>query len=187
MKTKFISSLLCSLVLLAGCSADRTSEQATQSNASNTAPPAPSSTNSEQTVSRSSAEVVKVSAPAVEISAGGASEATIEIQVANGFHVNANPPTFQYLKATEVELQPANNITPGKPAYPKPVTKKFSFEQQPLAVYEGTTQIKIPLRAGANAQKVPTNLSGRLRVQACDDSKCYPPGVVDFSLPVTIR
>ncbi|OLE51993.1 MAG: hypothetical protein AUG51_20015 [Acidobacteria bacterium 13_1_20CM_3_53_8] len=187
MKIKFTASLLCSLVLLAACAANRTSEQATQSNASNAAQPAASSANSQRTVNRSSAEVVKVNATAVEINAGGAGEASIDIEVASGFHVNANPPTFSYLKATEVEIEPANNITPGKPVYPKPVTKKFSFEQQPLAVYEGTTRIKIPLRAGANAQKIPTTLTGRLRVQACDDSKCYPPGAVDFSLPVTVK
>lgn len=184
MRTKLIAILLCSPLLFSACATNRNGEQATQSNSSNAVPQI---SGAEQTVSRSSAEVVKVNAHVVDINAGGSGEATVEIQVANGFHVNANPPTFPYLKATEVEIQAANNVTPGKPVYPKAVTKKFSFEEQPLAIYEGTAQIKIPLRAAANAQKIPTTLTGRLRVQACDDSKCYPPGSIDFSLPVTVR
>lgn len=184
MRTKLIAFLLCSLALFSACAANRSGERATQSNSSNSAP---SASSSEQTVSRSSAEVVRVNAPGVDINAGGSGEAAIEIQVASGFHINANPPNPSYLKATEVEIQAANNVTPGKPVYPKAVIKKFSFEEQPLSVYEGTAQIKIPLRAAANAQKIPTTLTGRLRVQACDDSKCYPPGSIDFSLPVTVR
>ncbi len=184
MKLKLTALLLCSLVLFSACAANRGGEQATQSNSSNAAP---SASSAERTVSRSSAEVVKVNAPAVDINAGGSGEATVEVQVASGFHINANPPNPSYLKATEVEIQAANNVTAGKPVYPNPVSKKFSFEEQPVSVYEGTAQIKIPLRAAANAQKIPTTLTGRLRVQACDDSKCYPPGSIDFSLPVTVR
>jgi len=30
-------------------------------------------------------------------------------------------------------------------------------------------------------------LAARLRVQPCDDEKCYPPTTIETSIPVTIR
>jgi thiol:disulfide interchange protein DsbD len=56
-----------------------------------------------------------------------------------------------------------------------------------LKVYEGDTPVKAMLKAGPSATAGTHNLSAKLRVQACDDRVCYPPGVIDLSVPVTIK
>lgn len=132
-------------------------------------------------------DVVKASADALEIAAGGTSEAIVKALIADGFHINANPPTFDYLKATELTVETGEGITAGKPAYPASQTRTFAFAEKPLAVYEGEAIIKLPLRAAAGASKGERTLKAKLRVQPCDDKACYPPRTLDLSIPLTVK
>ena len=118
---------------------------------------------------------------------GESGDVLVPIKIANGYHVNANPPSFPYLKATELEIPPAGGISVEFISYPDPLTKKFSFAETALAVYEGETTVKARLKADKSAQTGKHNLSAKLRVQACDDKVCYAPGVLDVSLPVNIK
>ena len=147
------------------------------------------STSDQQTTSGKlpPADVVRASADAVEVKAGGSGEANVKLIVASGYHINANPPSFPYLKATEITVEPGDGLTPGKPVYPQSVTRKFAFSKDPLAVYEGETAIKLPLSAESSAQKGSHTLKGKLRIQACDEEACYPPRTIDTSIPVTIK
>jgi hypothetical protein len=130
---------------------------------------------------------VKSYASEAEISAGGSGEATVSVTVQKGYHVNANPPSFPYLKATQLVVQPADGLSVGFITYPTSVTKKFAFSEQPLAVYEGEVPIKIMLKAAAAAPRKSSSLAAKLTVQACDDQVCYPPATLDISIPVTVK
>lgn len=130
---------------------------------------------------------MRASPASVEIKAGASAEASIKLTIASGYHINANPPSFPYLKATELTVEPSESITPGKPVYPSSVTRTFAFSKDPLAVYEGETEIKLPLSAAGNAQKGAQTLKGKLRIQACDEEACYPPRTIETSIPVTIK
>ncbi len=134
-----------------------------------------------------SESVVKVVTSPVELRAGGTAEAVVQLNIQRGYHVNANPPTYPYLKPTEVELKSANGITVGFISYPDPQTKQFPFAEKPLAIYEGSTQLKVFLKADASAKKEASNLPGKLKVQACDDQVCYPPGEIEITVPVTVK
>lgn len=133
------------------------------------------------------ADVVRVDVPGAEIKAGGSGEATVKLTVSPGFHINANPPSFSYLKATELTVEAGEGVTAGKPTYPPSVTRKFAFSKDPLAVYEGETAIKLTLTAAADAKKGAQTLKGKLRVQACDEEKCYPPRTMETAIPVTVK
>ncbi|HYX41835.1 MAG TPA: protein-disulfide reductase DsbD domain-containing protein [Pyrinomonadaceae bacterium] len=133
------------------------------------------------------AQIVRASADAVPIKAGGAMDASVRLQIADGYHINANPASFSYLIATELQVAPAHGLNAGKPAYPASVSKKFQFAPQPLAVYEHEALIKLPLRAAADAPKGTANLPVQVRVQACDEEKCFPPTTVKTDIPVTIN
>ncbi|MGH9879899.1 MAG: protein-disulfide reductase DsbD domain-containing protein [Pyrinomonadaceae bacterium] len=123
----------------------------------------------------------------VEIPAGGSAETTVRLTIQNGYHVNANPPSYSYLKPTELEIPASDGVSVGFTVYPDPVTRKFSFADQPLAVYEGETTLKAMLKADRSAKKGERHLSGKLRIQACDDQVCYPPGTIDVMIPVRIK
>ena len=134
-----------------------------------------------------STDVVEAKAEELTLAKGESGYAVVRLHIRNGYHINANPPTYPYLKATELELTPANGLSVDFVVYPDPLTKKFEFAQDPLKVYEGETIVKAMIKAGPAAEAGRHNLSGKLRVQACDDTVCYAPGVMDLSVPVSVK
>ena len=112
--------------------------------------------------------------------------ANIELVVTPGYHINANPATFPYLIATEIKAGKVDGITVGdKLAYPAPKMEKFAFADQPLAVYEGSVIVPIPLSADAAATGQRT-IPFKIRVQACDTQQCFPPAMLDAALPIDV-
>ena len=170
------------VVLLLFCSAcaKQTSDSTNQ-----TAGAQPSAQEPSQRIT--SMSVVKAMPSNVTISPGSSAEATVQLNIDRGYHVNANPPSYAYLKATEIEITKAHGLSVGFITYPDALTKKFAFAEKPLAVYEGQTPIKINLKAEKSTPRGSLNLSGKLRVQACDEQVCYAPGSIDLSIPVTVK
>jgi DsbC/DsbD-like thiol-disulfide interchange protein len=134
-----------------------------------------------------SESVVKVAIQGAEIPAGGFSEAIVRVTVQDGYHINSNPPTFPYLKATELDMADTEEISLNSVFYPKPLVKTFAFADQPLHVYEGETQLTVTLEAAQTAKKGQQSIPAKLRIQACDDQVCYPPGSIDVVIPVLIK
>ena len=147
----------------------------------------PATTPSPEGPKISSASVVKVSVTPIEIKSGDSSEAVVKVTTQGGYHINANPASFEYLKATELDLEDTPEIVVDYIYYPNPQVKKFAFAEEPLKVYEGETQLKVMLNADKSAPKGPRTLPAKLNVQACDEKVCYPPGALDVAIPVTIK
>ena len=135
-----------------------------------------------------STDVVQATPQEATITRGDSGDVVVPIKIKPGYHVNANPPSFSYLKPTELELPQSEGLTVEFISYPDPLKKKFAFaDGQELAVYEGDVIVKAHLKANKSAQSGKRNLSAKLRVQACDDKVCYAPGVLDVMLPVNIQ
>lgn len=132
------------------------------------------------------ATLVKASAAAVTLPVGGRAEVRVELQIAEHWHVNANPPALEYNIPTEVALQAAHGVRAGRPRYPKGKSMRFSFEDEPLLVYDGATSVVIPIAADAAATTGTYTLSGEVAFQACDDNVCLPPAGVPFTVSVTL-
>ena len=146
----------------------------------------PSSASAPAEVS-SSAQVVKVSVSPVEIAQAGSADAIVTLSISPGYHVNANPATFPYLIATEITTGKSDGIIVGKASYPKAAKQKFQFAEEPLAVYEGDAQIKLSLRADSKTSAGSRSLPISVRVQACDNEKCFPPANLDATIPVEVK
>jgi thioredoxin:protein disulfide reductase len=131
--------------------------------------------------------VVKAEPQPVEIGAGTSAEAKVRLNIQDGYHVNANPPTYSYLKATELQFPAKDGISVKYVVYPDPIKRKLEFEKEPLAVYEGETILTVALKADPSTTKGDQHLSGKLRIQACDDQVCYPPGEMDITIPVKVK
>ncbi len=134
-----------------------------------------------------SESVVKVAAQPVQIAAGESGEATVRITIQTGYHVNANPPTFSYLKATTLVVPPAEGVSLGTVTYPKALQKKFPFAEKELAIYEGDADVKALLKIEKTAPKGERSVPAEMRIQACDDQVCYAPGTIAFAIPVNIK
>lgn len=131
--------------------------------------------------------VVKAIPLRTAIAAGRSGEAVVRLTIQSGYHVNANPPTYSYLKATELEIAPSEGVSVAFVTYPPPLDKKFPFAEKPLAVYEGQTDLKATLKADKSTKPGERSLPAKLRIQACDDQVCYPPGTLDLVIPVSIK
>jgi len=148
--------------------------------------PAPQTTETEPPPIKS-VDVVKAMPQETTIAKGESGVALVRLQIKNGYHVNANPPSQSYLKPTEIELKPAEGISVEFITYPDPLVKSFAFSETPLKVYEGETELKVHLKADKRASPGKHNLSAQLRVQACDDKVCYAPGAMDVTVPVNVK
>ena len=135
----------------------------------------------------SSETLVKADPQPMELPAAGSGDAIVKVTVQKGYHINANPASFPYLKPTEVDIPDIEDISLNYIYYPNPLVKKFSFAEQPLRVYEGETPIRVSFLAAKNAVKGQRSIAGTLRIQACDDQVCYPPGSIAIAIPVLVK
>jgi len=134
-----------------------------------------------------SADVVKVQAANVALSAGGNADAAVTLSISPNFHVNANPASYSYLIPSELKAEKLEGLTAGKPVYPAAEKKKFQFAPEPLAVYEGEALIKLPLYAEKNITNGTLSLPVSVRVQACDHEQCFPPATLKTTISVEVK
>ena len=130
--------------------------------------------------------VVTVSAAPVTIAAGGNATVTITLTILPPWHVNANPPSLDYLIPTVAKLVGDAGVKPGRIGYPAGHSVKLAFEDQPLLVYDGAASITVALAAESGAVNGARVLRGRIEYQACNDQVCAPPTSVAFTVPVTV-
>ncbi|MFQ5742816.1 MAG: thioredoxin domain-containing protein [Acidobacteriota bacterium] len=92
----------------------------------------------------------------------------VKLEIDEGWHINANPASLDYLIPTTVE-GPVRKLS-----YPLAQSLRFAFAADELAVYTG--------RAGIRGEASSAVRSIRLTYQACDDSRCLPPVTKTLSL-----
>ena len=144
----------------------------------------PGASPSSQREVRSSADVVTLGGTGTAISGGNDGEALVMLNIEAGYHVNANPATYPYLIATEVTADKVEGLDTGKAIYPPAKNQKFEFADEPLAVYEGQIELRLPFKvAGKGSRSLPL----KVRVQACDDEKCFPPATLNTSVAVEVK
>ncbi len=103
------------------------------------------------------------------------SKVDLNIRIKEGWHVNANKPLEDYFVPTQLDID-------GKPVdaktYPKPDVKSLSFNDKPMALYEGDVSLS------GTYQKPPEGKSGEvtLTLQACSDKICLLPEEVKVRL-----
>ncbi len=130
--------------------------------------------------------IVHVTAAPVTVHAGGTAVAAIDLAITAPWHINANPPSPSYMIATSVDVHRTTGLMPGLPKYPPGKSLKVEFDPKPLAVYDQTVTIHVPIRAAANAAAGKVVLAAKLRFQSCNDQVCLAPTTIPFQIPVTV-
>ncbi len=131
-------------------------------------------------------ELVRIEATPVSLVAGSEATTRIKVHVREGWHVNANPPSLDYLIPTSLSLDPPRGVRVVRTEYPKSKLVKFGFEQEPLAVYDGSFELGVTLSAGREAASGRGEIHGRLRFQSCNDQVCLAPTEVSVTIPLEI-
>jgi len=111
---------------------------------------------------------------------GGRPEIVVTLDIERGYHVNANPATFDFLIPTRVSFAEVRAV---EVRYPAPKSFKSSFAPDVLSVYEGTVQVVAELEDGALDNR--RELSATVDAQACTETVCLPPAriVLTIRLP----
>jgi suppressor for copper-sensitivity B len=117
---------------------------------------------------------------------GGTARIAAKVIVEDGWHVNSNTPTFDYLIPTKLDLELPSGWSDETVRYPRHEMQTFAFADQPLAVYEGEFVILAEVKVPAGAAKGSVPVQAALRYQACNDSQCLPPVTTDATVSVTV-
>ncbi len=96
----------------------------------------------------------------------------LDIQIAKGWHINAEKPLEDYLVPTKMTAGAGVDVV-----YPEPVVKSLGFSKKPLALIEGNVQIRGLLDDDAiGGGKID------LEIQACSDKICLAPDTLKFTV-----
>ncbi len=119
-------------------------------------------TSASETIEGLAEEIVRAAATlAGEPAVDGWRPIRVSLEIRDGWHVNANPASLDFLIPTQIEGRLRQVV------YPPGETFRFSFAEEELSVYSGRTTIR--------GQVGPDEPSLRLIYQACDDRRCLPP------------
>lgn len=120
--------------------------------------------------------VVLLPTAVANVTRGKPNPVELQFRIENGFHINSNKPSAEYLIPTTLRVDAQTDIALGKSTYPE--GKEMSFEFAPeekLSVYSGDFPITVSVRPLASVLPGKYAFRGELKYQACDNRACYPP------------
>jgi len=139
-----------------------------------------------QSISGESLVKIQTAASVDTVHPGSSFQVAVIGDVEEGWHVNANPPTLEYLIPTELTLEPVDAFTFGKMQYPEATRLKFAFADQELDVYEGRVIIRFPVSIAGDDLPGEKVIEGTFRYQACNDQICLAPVNQEVRIPIRV-
>ena len=119
---------------------------------------------------------------------GKPSTVQLNFRIPAGFHVNSNQPRQEYLKKTELRLDPPTDIAIEKYTYPDGEDRSFPFApDDKLSVYSGDFAVGVVVRPLKTVLPAKYAVHGMLKYQACDNAACYPPRQLPVSFEVKVE
>ncbi len=118
---------------------------------------------------------------------GAVVQVKVPCVVRQGYHVNSNTPSDEYLIPLKLTWKATGALEAGQLTYPKPSMEKYEFSEKPLSVFTGSFDILANFKVAANAPAGPGVAVGQLRYQACSDKACYPPKTVEVAIPYQVQ
>jgi hypothetical protein len=112
--------------------------------------------------------------------------ADFTLQLRNGFHVNSNTPSEDYLIPLKFTFA-GGPVETESVIFPKPQLQKYDFSSKPLSVFTGDFKTTAKFKILPAAPLGQSFVTGKLRYQACSHSACLPPKTVDIKVPVEVR
>ena len=111
----------------------------------------------------------------------------IPVVVKEGYHVNSNQPSEEYLIPLKLTWTQMGALEGGTVTYPKPALEKYEFSEQPLSVYTGSFDLVANFKVAPNAPAGPGAATGKLRYQACSNRACFPPKTLEITVSYQVR
>ena len=105
----------------------------------------------------------------------------LQLDIAEGWHINANPAGQNNLIPTTITVDADIPLELANVAYPKGRSTRFAFSSESLNVYEGNLTIPLKLRLKSN-RKESTQVTLKLTYQPCNETECLLPQTLDIPL-----
>jgi hypothetical protein len=118
---------------------------------------------------------------------GAAVQSKIPVSIDEGFHVNSNTPSLDYLIPLKVTWTSTGALEGGAVTYPKPSLEKYDFDEKPISVFTGNFDLVANFKVAANAPAGPGVATGKLRYQACNNKACFPPKTIDVTVSYQVQ
>jgi len=120
----------------------------------------------------------------LDLDEGSSGRVTVMVDLADGWHINSDKPLQAELVPTRLAVE-GDVLELTGVEYPKAEQVMLGFEDEPVAVFQGT--VRIGGTAVVNSGYRPRVARLALTVQACDDKKCLQPEELSFEVPVPTR
>ncbi|MFQ6021971.1 MAG: thioredoxin domain-containing protein [Acidiferrobacterales bacterium] len=117
----------------------------------------------------------------------GAERLVVDVKIRDGWHINAHQPLQKELIPTVLTVDESDGLWQLEGvAYPQPEQVQLSFQQEPLAVYQGQVRLTAELRQNGQGKmgNAPV-VSVKLKIQACNDQICLLPENLILQIPAT--
>ena len=117
---------------------------------------------------------------------GNQIDVEVQVKIAAGWHINANPAAQDNLIPTTITVDKDALIEINNVKYPKGKSMKFEFSPESVNVYDGTFTIPLKLKQKPDTlikKGVPIIL--KLNYQACNDTECSLPQ--ELNIPLKLK
>jgi hypothetical protein len=109
----------------------------------------------------------------------------IPVSILDGYHVNSNTPSDEYLIPLKVTWTALGALEGGQVTYPK--AEKITVGAQSLSVFTGKFDLAVNFKVSAKAPAGPGIATGKLGFQACNDKMCFPPKSIEINVPYQVQ
>lgn len=142
----------------------------------------------QQSTRMSSADQVNIEVKKSQnvIPAGSSAKVAVLLNLAEGWHVNSNQPSLDFLIGTELTFEERDDLVASGIQYPPSKLYSFDFAEDEVDVFEGESPIFVTLYASEDLQAGSYDFEGSLRIQACDNEICLAPTNVPVSFSVEV-
>jgi len=102
-----------------------------------------------------------------------ADEIAVTLLIDPGYHINANPASYDYLIPTTLHMP---GLAAAQVRYPAPELFKPSFAPDGVKVYAGKVELVARIEKGALANAPAVRAT--VEAQACTETTCLPPSQI---------
>jgi hypothetical protein len=124
--------------------------------------------------------------PTVTLRAGESTKVIVPVMVGDGYHIQSNPASNEFLIPVELRFEHADGIQIGNPNYPAGSPYRLEGTDDDLMTYDGTVSITVRVKASATASDGERLVKGSLSYQACDSRRCFFPTSVPIAFKVVV-
>jgi uncharacterized protein len=136
--------------------------------------------------------VSRVSAPAppqVRVDAGATltghrARVEVRLEIPEGWHLNSHRPLQEYLRPTELRLEPGEEFRLLRVDYPEGEIVTLAFDPEPLSIYHGVVTLAAEVELPPTPEVAGTAIPLRVSYQACSDRECLAPAEARVDVPV---